>query len=266
MMPPAVACSPPTTRSTALPIGSRSAASRLSVAARVGSSDGGVGVGVAASFEAQCAAPASLSRPPARFSFSSTYTPRSQSIASIAAAGAARPPSAPPAVKPPQQLLVGFDAPAAAGGAAPAPHHEPPAAGPLSPTGGRRETKPSLLSMALSDLPLASSLSLGSELPTVASGLPMVRARAHARASRGGGDCAVFSGGQPLSQHREAARKLHARCDPSRAGLAMPLSPAASPAAATPPSLRPPPACLGPTPRRGRHGAPQRARPDPPRP
>jgi hypothetical protein len=161
MMPPSVACSPPTTaaRSTALPIGPRGAsASRLSVAARgaLGSSDGGVSLDAGG-------APPSLGRPPPRFSFSSTYTPRSQSVASLAGASAARPPSGPAPAKPPAHVLVGFDAPAAAGA-------DEPAGGLLSPGAARRETKPSLLSMALSDLPLSGALSLGSELPSLSSG------------------------------------------------------------------------------------------------
>jgi hypothetical protein len=171
MMTPTVACSPPATaaagRSTALPISRAPSGSRLGVAARASDAAS------ASSFDAAAAA-SSLGRLPPRFSFSSTFTPRSQSIASIGAGrGAALRP--PPAAKA-QQVLVGFDAPpAAAATAAPPPLDAPARAsslGPLSP--GRRETGPSLLSLALSDLPApgggALSLTASLDLSAAASG------------------------------------------------------------------------------------------------
>ncbi|GBF96346.1 GTP diphosphokinase, chloroplastic-like [Raphidocelis subcapitata] len=134
MMAPSVACSPPTTaRSSALPIAPPRAAGATRLAARA-SADG-----AAAASVSEGAPSSSFSgRLPPRFSFSSTYTPRSQSIASLAGP-AGRPPAGPAAVK---AQIVGF---------APLQELDRAPSGPLSP--GRRETKPSLLSMALSDLP-----------------------------------------------------------------------------------------------------------------
>lgn len=133
-MSPAVACSPPTARSPAMPIGSRGSA--RSFVPRV-SSDGG---------NAEHPGTSPLPRGAPRFSFSSSYTTssvtRSLSVASTGGATAQRPPAGPSAVKA-QHVLVGFEAPIS--------DSHGPAAGPMSP--GRRETKPSLLSLALSDLP-----------------------------------------------------------------------------------------------------------------
>ncbi|KAI8473441.1 MAG: hypothetical protein J3K34DRAFT_499765 [Monoraphidium minutum] len=161
---PAVACSPPTSaRSPALPIGSSgarssSAAAGVRVFARV-SSDGGGSVRGAGGAE-DAASP--LLRPgggASRFSFSSSASAfsRSQSAAS-GSLRAVRPPAGPSAVTA-QNVLVGFDAPPEARGAPAAPAPLPAAAVPASP--GRRGARPSLLSLALSDLPAAPSLSSG---------------------------------------------------------------------------------------------------------
>lgn len=148
-MSPAVACSPPAARSPAVPIGSagRSTASiRCSSIARV-SSDGG-------SRAEDSASP--LLRPAARFSFTGSGTPASSaprgSSSAASSLRAARPPAGPSAVKA-QNVLVGFDAPTGDRAAAPQPAAPVPAAPPSPARRGAAVARPSLLSLALSDLP-----------------------------------------------------------------------------------------------------------------
>ncbi|KAI8473443.1 MAG: hypothetical protein J3K34DRAFT_518935 [Monoraphidium minutum] len=97
-----------------------------------------------------------------RFNFSSSASAfsRSQSAAS-GSLRAARPPAGPSAVTA-QNVLVGFDAPPEARGAPASPSPPPAAAAPASP--GRRGARPSLLSLAFSDLP-SGAVPVGSQEP-----------------------------------------------------------------------------------------------------
>lgn len=169
-----VACSPPATRSGAVPIGGT---------ARAGARVARVSDGSSGGAKPPPDASASPFRPAACFSFSTSCTTqsRSLSVASTPASGA-RPPSGPSAVakaqhygfdvKAPGSSALGFDAPPHGAARSTADSAATAAAGPLSP--GRRETKPSLLSMALSvsDLPLAGGLSFAPPLELYGSASP----------------------------------------------------------------------------------------------
>jgi hypothetical protein len=163
-MPHHVACSPPVgsaARSPSLPIGSRgSAASRLVTRMSGECSGAATGVALADRRGGDDTAASPFLRGPSRFSFSSSVNSRSLSGA------APRPPAAPIPVKAAQHVLVGFDAPRAAADTG-APAHPAGAASP-----GPRETKPSLLSLALSDLAPARSLSFGHSLDLLATPSP----------------------------------------------------------------------------------------------
>lgn len=160
-MSPTVACSPPATRSPALPIGSSRSSLRV---ARV-SGDGSAAASLAERTERRPSEDGTspfTGRAP-RFSFSGSCAAASRSL-SVASTGASagRPPAGPSAVKA-QHVLFGFDAPLDNRGGP---------MGPLLP--GRLETKPSLLSMALSDMPLSTSLSFTAPLDLFGSASPSI--------------------------------------------------------------------------------------------